>query len=113
MTYCSKCGNQNPEGAEFCNRCGAPLGARPIHYDKDWDKRCEDECAGGKKGASIFWGIVVILIGLAVIFWVLDESNVELPTWLQDINFGLILGIVIAIALIVTGITIIVKRSKS
>jgi len=26
VTYCSKCGNMAKEGAQFCDRCGAPLG---------------------------------------------------------------------------------------
>jgi len=26
VAYCSRCGNQAKEGAQFCDRCGAPLG---------------------------------------------------------------------------------------
>jgi pSer/pThr/pTyr-binding forkhead associated (FHA) protein len=31
--YCTNCGHQNPEGANFCSSCGAPL-ARPEGNDK-------------------------------------------------------------------------------
>jgi class 3 adenylate cyclase/tetratricopeptide (TPR) repeat protein len=29
MWVCTDCGQENPEGARFCNACGAPLGAEP------------------------------------------------------------------------------------
>jgi len=113
MTYCSKCGNQNLDDAQFCNKCGAPLQGQVIDQKKEWDNRCEDECAGGKRGASVFWGVIVTLIGFAIILWVLNESDVDLPSWIEDLNIGLLIGIVIAIALIVTGIKIIITKSKS
>ncbi len=121
MVYCSKCGNQNADDAEFCSKCGASLaGPRVIHEncwqsgtsEKEWDKRCEQECAGGKRVSSIFWGIVVILIGFAILVWVLKESSVVLPEWLESIDFLLIIGIVIAIALVITGIKIIIKKER-
>jgi len=33
---CSKCGNENPEGTQFCGKCWAPLGAgggAPAEFD--------------------------------------------------------------------------------
>jgi predicted amidophosphoribosyltransferase len=27
LPVCSNCGQENPEGARFCNACAAPLGA--------------------------------------------------------------------------------------
>jgi hypothetical protein len=29
MSFCTKCGRQNPQGAGFCNSCGTPLGPVP------------------------------------------------------------------------------------
>ncbi|MFY9606951.1 MAG: hypothetical protein WAS24_09540 [Thermoplasmata archaeon] len=60
MAYCSKCGFQNPEDSAFRNKCGASLKAPMVGKEKEWDKRCEDECAGGPRGSSIFWGIFVV-----------------------------------------------------
>ena len=113
MAYCQKCGHQNPDDATFCNACGGPLQAKKAVTGKDWDKQCENECAGGPKGASVFWGIIVTLIGVSIAIWALKESSIDLPQWLEDLDVGLIFGIVIAAALIVTGISIIVKKSKS
>ena len=70
MAYCPKCGFQNPDDSAFCSKCGASLKAPMMGPDKDWDKQCENQCAGGPRGSSIFWGILVILIG----FGILDHS---------------------------------------
>ena len=113
MTYCQKCGHQNSDDAEFCSKCGAGLHAHKAAPGKDWDKQCENECAGGPKGASIFWGIIVILIGFAIAVWALNESDLDLLQWLEDLNIGLMIGLVIAAALVITGISIIVKKAKS
>jgi uncharacterized membrane protein YvbJ len=113
LAYCQKCGHQNSDDAAFCNKCGAGLHADRTAPGKDWDKQCENECAGGPKGASVFWGIIVVLIGFAVAMWALNESNVNLPQWLEDLNIGLMIGLVIAAALVITGISIIVKKAKS
>lgn len=115
MTYCSNCGFQNSDDAAFCNKCGTSLKAPmmgpmgPRHGDRD---KCEDECAGGKRGASVFWGIFVTLIGLGVLVWILNENNVDLPQWVQDLNISLLLGILVAIAIMATGVAIIVKRTR-
>ncbi|UCE92517.1 MAG: zinc ribbon domain-containing protein [Methanobacteriota archaeon] len=121
LTYCQKCGHQSPDEATFCSKCGGPLHAphtvsgKDWHkdWDRDWNKQCENECAGGPKGASIFWGIIVILIGFAIALWALNESDVDLPQWLEDLNIGLLIGLVIAAALVITGISIIAKKAKS
>lgn len=119
MTYCANCGSQNPDDAAFCNKCGTPLKAPVMgpmmgpmgqrHQDRD---KCEDECAGGRRGASIFWGIFITLIGLGVLVWVLNQNNVDLPQWVRDLNISLLLGILVGIAIIATGIAIIIRRTR-
>lgn len=113
MAYCSRCGFQNPDDSAFCNKCGASLKAPMMAPDKDWDKKCENECAGGPRGSSIFWGIFVVLIGLAILVWALGESNIDLPQWVTDLNIGFLFGVLIAAALIVTGISIILKKRRT
>ena len=115
MVYCAKCGKKNDDEAEYCSKCGASLTDKKGDQEKEWDKRCEEECAGGKHGAPIFFGILVILIGLWVIFeFVLKNINEEnLPSWLNWIHefpFFWIFALLIGIAIIVTGIRMIVKK---
>jgi hypothetical protein len=113
MAYCTKCGTKNEDDAEFCKKCGTSITGSTKGY-KTEDK-CEEECVAGKHSpiAPFFWGIVVILIG----FWILFElvlKNTDfyntLPTWLQTFEFGWLIGLLIAIAIIITGIRIIVKK---
>jgi ribosomal protein L40E len=115
MTYCSKCGTKNEDDAEFCKKCGTTLKG-PVK-DKHKDDACEEECVVGKKSpiAPIFWGVVVILLGLWILFEVvLKETDIYkgLPAWLQDFQFWWLIGLIIAIAIIMTGIRIIVNREK-
>jgi len=113
MAYCSKCGFQNPDDSAFCSKCGASLKAPMMRSEREWDKGCENECAGGPRGSSIFWGIFVVLIGLGVLIWALNESNIDVPQWVADLNIGFLVGVLVAAALIVTGITIIVRKRRA
>ena len=113
MVFCTKCGNKNVDTAEYCGKCGAPLKDKTKKPGDEMDKRCEEECAGGKHGVPIFWGIVVILIGLWILFeFVIKNTNIhsQLPTWLQNFEFWWLIALVIAIAVIMTGIRILVKK---
>ena len=107
MAYCSKCGTKNEEDAEFCKKCGASLKGVAKHHEEDED--CV--CSGNKQNpyVPVFWGIVVILFGLWIIFsFVIPRSY--LPVEMQDFSlWGLIL-LIIAIAIILTGIRILTKK---
>jgi uncharacterized membrane protein YvbJ len=115
MTYCSKCGNKNVDNAKFCNKCGATLDNSIKDHKKDHDDRCEEECAIGKQSpyAPIFWGLIVIIIGLWIIFSLVipqTEFASSLPSWLVNFDFWWIIGIIIALAFIITGIRIMIKK---
>ena len=115
MSYCSKCGKKNEEEAEFCVKCGASLTGSVKERKKEHDDRCEEECAVGNKSpiAPVFWGIIIILIGLWIIFSLVIPQTPfadNFPSWLVNFEFWWIIGIIIAIAIIVTGIRIIIKK---
>lgn len=66
--YCKKCGAQNPDGAAFCSKCGAPLSAAPAPSGTV----PQNGMKGGKsKKPLIFAALAVVLVaavavGLAV-----------------------------------------------
>ena len=105
MTYCSKCGSKNEDDAKFCNKCGNSLtGPVNVGYKED-----DCVCSEDKRNpmVPIFWGIVVILIGLWIaVNFVFKEYQ---PSFMKDIScWGLII-LIIAIAIILTGIRIMTK----
>jgi hypothetical protein len=116
MAYCPHCGKKNEDDAEFCSKCGKQLTGSTKKHEDEWEKRCEEECAGGKGGRhwSIFWGLVIILVGLWIIFEIVLKELAKTYSslsWVNDISFPfwwIIMG-VIALLIIVAGIRIIVK----
>jgi len=107
MTYCTKCGTKNEDDAEFCKKCGISLNGKIKEYEKDDD--CV--CSGSKQNpfVRVFWGIVVVLFGLWVIFsFVIPQSY--LPRGMHDFSFGGLIILIIALAIMLTGFRILTKR---
>lgn len=113
MTYCSKCGTLNEDDAEFCKKCGTSLRGVTGKKNEDWDDRCERECEGGDGKSSIFWAIIIVIFGLWILFeFVIKRiANLEgLPLWIQEFQFWWLIAFVISIALIFTGVKMIIRR---
>jgi uncharacterized membrane protein YvbJ len=115
MVYCQKCGLKNEDDADFCKKCGTALRATSKYQKKEYDDKCEEECAVGQRSpfAKFFWGAIVILIGLWIIFsLVLPQTTLrdQLPDWLINFEFWWLIGLIIAVAIIMTGFRILVKK---
>ena len=120
MTYCQKCGTKNDDDADFCKKCGASLKGDRKSIEKEWENRCDEECHSGPTGSgwSIFWGVIIVLVGLWVIFeFVIKKIPVsDLPQgfeWLVDFPFGFIIAAVVGIFIIFLGLRIIGKNKKN
>lgn len=115
MVYCAKCGQENPDEAQFCSRCGAPLMAarRPPGRDwgKDWEESCERECQGPGRGSALFWGIIAILIGVVIIFEVVLKNIEGMPDWVYSFEWWWLIALVVAIAIIAAGLRMIIRRA--
>lgn len=119
MVYCPKCGTKNDDDATYCKSCGASLDAPKQEsrreYRHDRDQRCEEECAGGKSGRgwTMFWGAIIILIGLAIIFEVVLKEMAKTYSWLSWVNsvqWNWVFAIVIAIFIIAFGIRVVSRK---
>jgi uncharacterized membrane protein YvbJ len=70
MVYCTKCGTLNPDDANVCSKCGAPLNAGQEEARPYWRHRHHrDEYygharTGGGGLATLFIGIIIIVVGL-------------------------------------------------
>ena len=111
MPYCTKCGKRNPDDARFCNKCGTSLTGSGKQWEKHQEDQCEEHCAGGKRGASAFWAVIIILVGLFIVIEVL-KNTVGAPEWLEKLSFWWIIGVVIGIAIIITGIKILTANTE-
>jgi uncharacterized membrane protein YvbJ len=106
MTYCSKCGTKNDDDAEFCKKCGSQLKGKIRHRDND------DDCVCGNNKqnpfVSVFWGLVVIIFGLWILFsFVLPKEYV--PPLFNEISFWGFIVLIFALAIILTGLRILTK----
>lgn len=81
MVYCTRCGNQNPDSANSCANCGAPLfgaGAESRHYSRREYRHYYGNVYHRKHNSSgiglLIAGLFIIVIGLAALtgfsaFW--------------------------------------------
>lgn len=110
MTYCPKCGKKNDDDAEYCSKCGATLKSVKDSHEKEWDNRCEEECQGGKGGPPIFWGIIIILVGLWIIFEFVLKRIEGVPTWVLEFPFWGIFALIIGIFIILWGVRVLSRH---
>lgn len=112
MVYCQRCGKQNEEGAEFCNKCGANLKGPHRQFDKKREDQCEEECqSSSKKENKAFWGIIVLLIGIWIIFEFGIKNIPGLPAWVDNFEFWWIIPVIIGLAILVAGIRMVTKKN--
>ena len=93
MVYCQKCGFQNADDAETCEKCGASLYA--VREERRSYRRREDECFGLPHGGAI----VGLIFGICIVLWSLTQVPGLLPT---DIEFWPLIIIIFGV-LIVAG----------
>jgi uncharacterized protein (TIGR03382 family) len=115
MVYCQRCGKQNEDGAQFCNKCGASLTGFPREYRKSKrDEECEEDCAAQGKSAPAFWGVIVLLVGVLILIEILRNiPGLDLPQWFYDFNFWWVIGLVIALAIIIAGFRMLARQQQS
>jgi uncharacterized membrane protein YvbJ len=119
MAYCLKCGTKNDDDATYCKKCGSSLDTSKQESGRDQrrerDQRCEEECAGGRSGRgwSMFWGVIIILIGLAILFEVVFKEMAKTYSWFSWVNsfqWNWIFAGVIAIFIIAFGIRVVSRK---
>ncbi|MFQ6076826.1 MAG: zinc-ribbon domain-containing protein [Candidatus Bathyarchaeia archaeon] len=72
MVYCTRCGVNNPDEAEFCTNCGARL---EVSREERWERREKRDpgCFGLRWGGrewGLFWGVIIVLAGTV---WLLER----------------------------------------
>ena len=107
MTYCPKCGKKNDDDATYCNDCGTSLTGTPKNRKEK--EECEEECFGGSHFSPYIWGIILILIGLAIVINSgLDE--IKGMEWLRSIDMGWVFPLIIGVVIIIMGASMLLKK---
>lgn len=80
MTYCTKCGKQNPDTAKFCTGCGATFGARAAEQSKTpYSVNRDSVTVNSKKSNWVLWGgLAFVAVAIAIYFLLINKgSNTE------------------------------------
>jgi hypothetical protein len=124
LLYCTRCGTKNEEDAAFCKKCGnnlhgpssGPATGPPPAYPPPGKTREEDECERDCKGtdreSSIWWAIIVIIIGAWIIWEFGLKHVVEEPEWFNNDIFCVAIWIMVGIAIVAAGIRMATRRSR-
>ena len=110
MVYCSKCGTQNEDSAEYCAKCGANLQTGTWKSRRYERKKAEQECFGLPHGGAI----VGLAIGLIVLLWGI-LTLAQTMGWITEIpgNLWFIVLIVFGVLLIVGALYGITRRKST
>lgn len=109
MVYCTKCGLNNSEDANFCVKCGVKINVSPKESwegrIEDWGekfgRRVEKECFGLPNRSTLiglFIGIFIILVGISILI------GVFIWRWISSL-FIIMIGL-----LIIVGVLRILRR---
>jgi uncharacterized membrane protein YvbJ len=120
--YCTKCGTQNEDDADFCKKCGnnlhgpssgpGPVVAPHTPGKSKEDEECERDCKGTDRESSIWWAIIVIIIGSWVIWEFGLKHVVDQPEWMNDDLFCTAIWIMVGIAIIAAGIRMVMRKNR-
>ena len=93
--FCSKCGTENPEGAKFCYKCGADIGAVPV------------VTTGAESSTGLSPNIAGLLCYVAtwitdIVFVVLEKrsTSVKFHAWQSIMTFGILTVVQIVISIL-------------
>ena len=98
MVFCHKCGNELPDDAQYCNKCGITLlGSNSKIEEKP--ARIRKERSGAWYLAPIFFG----LIGGLVAYFVVRNDEPKLAR--NCLIIGVIIFVVVFIIIIASGVS--------
>jgi uncharacterized membrane protein YvbJ len=113
MVYCQRCGKKNEDAAQFCNQCGSSLHGPSGPSRRKPEDQCEEECGGSKQGNAVFWGIIILLVGLWIIFEFGLKRIEGMPDWIYSLEIWWLIPLVIGLAIILAGIKMITKKNRN
>lgn len=86
--FCPKCGTENPDGAKFCSKCGAGLGAEATPTKGAAKPETESSTGMSANVAGLLCYVATWITG--IIFVVLEKKStfVKFHAWQSIMTFG-------------------------
>ena len=87
---CSKCGTENPDGAQFCSKCGAGLGVAATPTEGAAKPEAESSTGMSANVAGLLCYVLVWITG--IVFVVLEKKStfVKFHAWQSIMTFGVL-----------------------
>ena len=88
--FCPKCGTENPDGAKFCSKCGAGLGAEATPTKSAAKPETESSTGMSANVAGLLCYVATWITG--IIFVVLEKKStfVKFHAWQSIMTFGVL-----------------------
>jgi len=98
--FCSQCGAENPEGARFCSKCGAGLGAAGAPTEGAATPEAESSTGLSANVAGLLCYVAGWITG--IVFIVLEKKSifVKFHAWQSIMTFGVLTVIQIILSII-------------
>jgi len=100
--FCPKCGTENPDGAKFCAKCGAGLGAAPAQSETSGSSETSVGMSANTAGLLCYvaWWIT------GIVFAVIEKKSkfVKFHAWQSIMTFGVLSVVQIIVSGILAGI---------
>jgi len=88
--YCPKCGAENPEGAKFCSKCGAQLGAAGAPSEGPVKPEAESSTGMSANVAGLLCYVVGWVTGIVFVVWEKKSTFVRFHAWQSIMTFGVL-----------------------
>ncbi len=100
--FCPKCGTENPDGAKFCSKCGAGLGAPAKPSEATTKPETESSTGMSANVAGLLCYVALWVTG--IVFVVLEKKSkfVKFHAWQSIMTFGVLTVVQIILSIIGT-----------
>lgn len=104
--FCPKCGTENPEGAKFCSKCGAELGAPVGGTETPATPPAETSTGLQPNIAGLLCYVALWVTG--IVFVVIEKKStfVKFHAWQSIMTFGILTVVQIVISITSTLVAI-------
>jgi uncharacterized membrane protein YvbJ len=95
--FCPKCGQQNPDEAKFCGKCGAAVSVAPAVPGRPSPEPPKDTgvITPGMKNGMIAASIILPIVGIVVgIIYMLDDNPQKKEAGKLWLIIGIVAGVI-------------------